>query len=244
MCNIVMRSFIFYPGIILALIITNLYRIKINILTKKGDSKKREAYIHTVTTQWAKFVMKLSGAKITVIGEENIPKDQTVLFIANHQSNFDIPLIMSSIDVPKGFIAKKELEKWPMISTWMKYINCIFMDRSNLRKSAEAIVEGAKLLKNGYSMVIFPEGTRSKGGPVEDFKAGSFKLATKSKCPIVPVTIDGTYKLLEANKNWIKADNVRLIIHPPIDVTSLSKEESENLHNTVRSIISKYCTTI
>lgn len=204
-----MRSFIFYPGIILALIITNLYRIKINILTKKGDSKKREAYIHKVTTQWAKFVMKLSGAKITVIGEENIPKDQTVLFIANHQSNFDIPLIMSSIDVPKGFIAKKELEKWPMISTWMKYINCIFMDRSNLRKSAEAIVEGAKLLKNGYSMVIFPEGTRSKGGPVEDFKAGSFKLATKSKCPIVPVTIDGTYKLLEANKNWIKADNVR-----------------------------------
>ncbi|MDU4750067.1 MAG: lysophospholipid acyltransferase family protein, partial [Clostridium butyricum] len=123
MCNIVMRSFIFYPGIILALIITNLYRIKINILTKKGDSKKREAYIHKVTTQWAKFVMKLSGAKITVIGEENIPKDQTVLFIANHQSNFDIPLIMSSIDVPKGFIAKKELEKWPMISTWMKYIN-------------------------------------------------------------------------------------------------------------------------
>ena len=207
-----MRSFIFYPGIILALIITNLYRIKINTLTKKGDSKKREAYIHKVTTQWAKFVMKLSGAKITVIGEENIPKDQTVLFIANHQSNFDIPLIMSSIDVPKGFIAKKELEKWPMISTWMKYINCIFMDRSNLRKSAEAIVEGAKLLKNGYSMVIFPEGTRSKGGPVEDFKAGSFKLATKSKCPIVPVTIDGTYKLLEANKNWIKADNVRLII--------------------------------
>ena len=89
-----MRSFIFYPGIILALIITNLYRIKINILTKKGDLKKREAYIHKVTTQWAKFVMKLSGAKITIVGEENIPKDQTVLFIANHQSNFDIPLFM------------------------------------------------------------------------------------------------------------------------------------------------------
>lgn len=239
-----MRSFIFYPGIILDLIITNLYRIKINILTKKGDLEKREAYIHKITTRWAKFVMKLSGAKITVIGEENLPKDQTVLFVANHQSNFDIPLLMSSINIPKGFIAKKELEKWPMISTWMRYINCIFMDRSNLRKSAEAIVEGTKLLKNGYSMVIFPEGTRSKGGPLGEFKAGSFKLATKSKCPIVPVTIDGTYKLLEANNNWIKGADVRLVIHPAIDVTSLSKEEADDLHNTVSSIISKDCSTI
>lgn len=239
-----MRSFIFYPGIIFALIITNIYRIKIHSLTKKGDFKKRQDYIHKITTKWAKFVIKLSGAKITIIGEENLPKNQTVLFVANHQSNFDIPLLMSSIDIPKGFIAKKELEKWPIISTWMKYINCIFMDRSNLRKSAEAIVEGTKLLKNGYSMVIFPEGTRSKGGPIEEFKAGSFKLATKSKCPIVPVTIDGTYKLLEANNNWIKSHNVQLIIHPPIDVTSLSREESENLHNTVRSIISKDCTSI
>ena len=234
-----MRSFIFFPGIIIDLIITNLYRLKIHSLTKKGDLEKRDAYIHKITTKWAKFVMKLAGAKITVIGEENLPKDQTVLFVANHQSNFDIPLLMSSINVPKGFIAKKELEKWPMISTWMKYIKCIFMDRSNLRKSAEAIVEGTKLLRGGYSMVIFPEGTRSKGGPIGDFKAGSFKLATKSKCPIVPVTIDGTYKLLEANNNWIKSADVRLIIHPPIDVTSLSKEESDILHNTVRSIISK-----
>ena len=104
-----MRSFIFYPTIIIALIITNIYRIKINSLTKKGDLKKRDEYIHKVTTKWAKFVMKLSGANITIIGEENLPKDETVLFVANHQSNFDIPLIMSCIDVPKGFIAKKEI---------------------------------------------------------------------------------------------------------------------------------------
>lgn len=239
-----MRSFIFFPGIILDLMITNLYRLKINSLTKKGDLQKRDYYIHKITTRWAKFVMKLAGAKITFIGEENIPKNQTVLFVANHQSNFDIPLLMSSINVPKGFIAKKELEKLPMISTWMRYIKCIFMDRSNLRKSAEAIVEGTKLLRGGYSMVIFPEGTRSKGAPIGDFKAGSFKLATKSKCPIVPVTIDGTYKLLEANNNWIKAADIRLVIHPPIDVTSLSKEESDNIHNIVRSIISKDCKTI
>lgn len=70
--------------------------------------------------------MKISGAKINVIGLDNLPKDQTVLFVSNHQSNFDIPLLLSCIDIPKGFIAKKELEKLPLISTWMKYINCIF----------------------------------------------------------------------------------------------------------------------
>ena len=139
--------------------------------------------------------------------------------------------------MPKGFIAKKELEKWPMISTWMKYINCIFMDRSNLRKSAEAIVMGTKLLKNGYSMVIFPEGTRSKGGPIKDFKAGSFKLATKSGSLIVPVTINGTYKLLEANNNRIKGADIELVIHPAIDPQKLDKKELDTLNETVCNIV-------
>ena len=232
-----MRSLIFYPGIIIKLIFCNFYRIKINRLTKKGDMEARAAYINKVTTSWAKSVMDLAGAKITIIGQENIPKDRTALFVANHQGNFDIPLLMSSIDVPKGFIAKKELEKWPMISTWMKYINCIFMDRSNLRKSAEAIVQGTKLLKNGYSMVIFPEGTRSKGGPIQDFKAGSFKLATKSGALIVPITINGTHKLLEANDNKIKGADIELVIHPAIDPTKLEKEELDKLNERVCNIV-------
>lgn len=234
-----MRSIIFYCGIILKLIISSFSQLKINKLTKKGLIEERSEYIHKTTFNWAKSILNLAGAKVEVIGEENIPKDKTVLFVANHQSNFDIPLLMGCIDVPKGFIAKKELETWPIISTWMKRINCVFMDRSNLRKSAEAIVEGINLLKSGHSMVIFPEGTRSKGGPVQEFKAGSFKLATKSKCLIVPVTIDGTYKLLEANNNWVKPASVKLTIHEAIDINSLSKEEISVLHTTVQSIINE-----
>ena len=186
-----LRTIVFYPCIILSLIWANIiYRIKIRFLDKKEDKSEKEAYIYKVTSSWARFILKIAGAKVTVKGEENIPKDDTVLFVSNHQSNFDIPLLMAYINVPKGFIGKKELE----------YIHCVFMDRDNLRKSAEAIVDGIKLLRSGYSMVIFPEGTRSKGKPVDEFKAGSFKLATKSKRAIVPVTINGTYKLLEANR--------------------------------------------
>jgi len=111
------------------------------------------------------------------------------------------------------------------------------MDRSNLRKSAAAIIEGVKIIKAGHSLVIFPEGTRSKGGPLGEFKAGSFKLATKSNAPIVPITINGSYKLMEANNNRIKAANVELFIHPPIETKNLSKEEQEKLPTVVKEII-------
>ncbi|WP_026886692.1 lysophospholipid acyltransferase family protein [Clostridium beijerinckii] len=236
-----LRTIYFYLGLVISLIFSSIYKIKIKILTNKGDMEGRKWLIHRVTRSWAKFVMKIAGAKINVTGLDNLPKNQTVLFVSNHQSNFDIPLLLSSIDIPKGFIAKKELEKLPFISSWMKYINCIFMDRDNLRKSAESIVEGVNLLKSGYSMVIFPEGTRSKGKSVDEFKGGSFKLATKSKCPIVPLTIKGTYKLMEANNNAIKSAAIELVIHPLIDVATLNKDELEKLPETVHSIISSSC---
>lgn len=232
-----LRTIYFYLGFTLSLMFSSIYKIKINALTNKGDIEGRKLFIHKVTNSWAKLIMKIAGAKINIIGLENIPKDQTVLFVSNHQSNFDIPLLLSSIDIPKGFIAKKELERLPFISTWMKYINCIFMDRDNLRKSAEAIVEGVRLLKSGYSMVIFPEGTRSKGKCVDEFKSGSFKLATKSKCLVVPLTINGTYKLMEENNNAIKRANIELVIHPSIDVSALNKDELEKLPETIHSII-------
>lgn len=235
------RTIYFYLCFVISLLFSSIYRIKIKLLTNKGDLKGRRDYIHKISHSWAKFIINASGAKVNIIGLENIPKDQTVLFVSNHQSNFDIPLLLGTIDVPKGFIAKKELEKWPLISTWMKYINCIFMDRDNLRKSAASIVEGINLLKSGYSMVVFPSGHRSKGKSIDEFKSGSFKLATKSKCPIVPLTINGTYKLLEENNNRIKSATVELIIHPPIDVAKLNKDELENLPNNVHSIIINAC---
>lgn len=231
------RSLYVYPIAVITAIFAQFGLIKANYFKRKNRIDDYNKTIYKITHWWAKLVLKLSGCKITVKGLENVPKDRTALFVSNHQSNFDIPLLMGVIDTPKGFIAKKELESIPLLSAWMKRIHCVFMDRKNLRQSAETIVKGINILKGGYSMVIFPEGTRSKGGEHKEFKAGSFKLATKSKSLIVPVTIDGTYKVLEANNNKIKASDLTVIIHKPIDPTVLSKDELDNLHEVVEDIV-------
>lgn len=233
------RTIIWFSHFGLSLV-TNLFPMwKVSSLEKKGKISEKEEYVQRVTTKWALSQLKYSGAEVSVYGEENVPSDIPVVFIANHQGNFDIPILMSYINKPKGFIAKIETLKIPLVRTWMKYIHCVFMDRSNIRKSAAAIIEGVKIIKEGHSLVIFPEGTRSKGGPLGEFKAGSFKLATKSKAPIVPITIDGSFKLMEANGNKIKPAKVNLYIHPAIETANLSKEEQEALPEVVKSIISK-----
>jgi 1-acyl-sn-glycerol-3-phosphate acyltransferase len=232
-----LRTIIWYTTFATSLIgkIPQMYTVK--SLEKKGLIVERDEYIDKVSSKWALNRVKLSGAKVKVFGQENIPSDKPVVFISNHQGNFDIALFMSHINKPKGYIAKIEMNKLPVIRNWMKYMNCVFMDRSNIRKSAEAIVEGVNIIKKGYSLVIFPEGTRSKGDKIGEFKAGSFKLATKSKAPIIPVTIKGSYKLMEANGSKIKPAEVEIYIHPPIDTAGVSKDELESLPEKVKTII-------
>lgn len=231
------RTIIWFSHFAVSLALKAFNMPKVKHLEKQGKFEEREAYIYKVTSKWAMSQLKYSGSNVIVHGEENIPKDIPVVFISNHQGNFDIPILMSYLNKPIGFIAKIETLKIPMVRTWMKYIHCVFMDRSSLRKSAAAIIEGVKIIEDGNSLVIFPEGTRSKGGPVGEFKAGSFKLATKSKAPIVPITINGSYKIMEANKNIIKASTVEIFIHKPIETKELSKNEQENLPDLVKAVI-------
>lgn len=115
-------------------------------------------------------------------------------------------------------------------------LHTVFIDRKNIRESVKAINAGVENVKNGYSMIIFPEGTRSLGGKMKEFKKGSMKLAINAGVPVVPVTIEGTYKVLETG-NQVTGNKLYMAIHKPIDVTSLSKEEKSNLAETVHDII-------
>jgi 1-acyl-sn-glycerol-3-phosphate acyltransferase len=212
-------------------------------LQKSGRIHERDELADKKAKEWSQSLVKLTGSKITVSGEENIPKDTAVLFVSNHQGNFDIPILLGYLQKPKAFISKIEVKKMPFIGTWMEQLNCLFMDRKNVRQSVKAINEGAQLLQNGTSLVIFPEGTRSKGDDMAEFKAGSFKLATKSGVPIIPVTINGSYKIMEQQGFWIKPANVHIVVHPPIypqqqDAKNLAKLSEHIIKEGVKKAVS------
>lgn len=236
------RTIAWYTHFAVSLVGTVPMLYKVKSLEKKGLSDEKIAYIHKITTKWAMAQIKMSGIKVTVYGEENIPKDIPVVFMSNHQSNFDIALFMVYVNKFKGFVAKIEIKKIPILRNWMEYMNCVFMDRADIRQSVQTIIEGIQVIKQGTSLVIFPEGTRSKGDQMGEFKAGSFKLATKPKVPIVPVTINGSYKAMEQNGNKIKPADIEIFIHPMIETAELTKEETDNLPDTVKSIIASKLT--
>lgn len=231
------KSIYWYTKFIFSLIFEKGNLKKAQLLEQKGDEKAFDEFVFDVTTKWAENRIKDSGAEIVVHNPERIPNDTNVLFVSNHQSNFDILIIMSKIKKDTGFVAKIELGKIPLLRAWMKNIHCVFMDRDNLKQSMQTILEGISLLKKGKSLVIFPEGTRSKGDKMGDFKAGSFKLALKSKVPIVPISLNGSYKIMEGNNNIIKPAHVDVYVHEPIYTDKLSKEEIASLPETVRATI-------
>jgi len=209
-----------------------------SLRAKKGNISKEdyETRVNEIASNWSKKQIKNSGAKIYLEGIENIPEER-VLFISNHQSSFDIAILMSYINKNKGFVAKKEMFEIPFLRAWMKELRCVSIDRTNMKKSLQAILEGIQILKDDYSMVIFPEGTRSIDGHMKEFKPGSFKLATKTGAPIVPVTIDGSYKILRSGSLKINPANVYVTIHPPIYVKDLDKEEQKIIPDKVQDII-------
>lgn len=212
--------------------------IKLNLLHRlKGEAAAQE-YKKKVALNWSRHTLKVINMKYDVYGIENIPSDNC-LFVANHQSILDVPLLMDAVQRPIGFVAKKELQKIPVLRGWVKALNCLFLDRSNNREAIKTINHGIELLKSGVSMGIFPEGTRAKDGSIKDFKKGSLRLAIRSKTPIVPVAISGSYKALE-EKGRLVSTRVKITFLEPIYTENISKENQNKLPDIIKDNISKY----
>lgn len=194
-------------------------------------------YVFFLSRAWGRNLIRATGGNVTVNGLENIPRQNSVCFISNHQGGFDIPLIMGYIPKTIGFIAKKELFYIPIFNIGMKAIHCISLNRSNPRDSVNVIRQGVEQIKQGFPMVIFPEGTRSRGNEMRPFKSGSLKLAIRSNALIVPITIDGSYKMREERGGLITPASVKLTIHPLIDAGELSDEEKKGLADRLWRII-------
>jgi len=185
-----------------------------------------------------KIILFITGAKITVKGQENIPTDRSVLYIANHRSYFDIIIAYTLVPTLTGFIAKKETAKVPLLKNWMDNVNCLFLDRDDIKQGLQTILTACDYVKSGISIFIFPEGTRNKNkDEFLPFKGGSFKIATKSGCEIVPVSINNSEGIFEAHFPRITRANVIIEFGKPIPVKDMSRDEQKVLPDTVKDTI-------
>ena len=181
-----------------------------------------------------------TGIKLTVIGVENVPRDQAVLYIGNHRSFFDILVTYTRCHDITGYVAKKELLKIPLLNFWMMYLHCLFLDRHDIKEGLKTILKGIAEIKNGVSICIFPEGTRSESESEVDmlpFHDGSFKLATKTNCPIVPMAITNTAEIFEAHFPKIKPCHVILEYGKPIIPSELAKDELKHIGAYTQNVI-------
>lgn len=174
-----------------------------------------------------RFMLWIAGVKVTVTGKENIPPDKPVLYVGNHRSYFDILIGYTNVVGLTGFVAKKEMEKAPLLNHWMKKLYCLFLDRDNIKEGLKTILQGIDYIKQGISIWIFPEGTRNKNPELSDllpFKEGSLKMAEKTGCPIIPVALKGTADIFENQFPKIRPQHITLTFGKPIIIKELSKE--------------------
>ncbi len=217
---------------VVSFLLVSLILIPIGYLIGLFDMPSRDRYAQ-VMISWAFGVVGfLAGARVTVKGKESVPKEEAVLYVANHRGFFDIVLLYAQMFRATAIVSKKEIKRVPILSWWMILMRCRFMDRKDLKQSLQVILGCIEDAKSGISILIYPEGTRSKGESELDmnpFKEGSFKIAIKSGIKIVPVAIHGTREILERQFPRIKPNKVTISYGNPVDPGILDKEQLKHI---------------
>lgn len=206
----------------------------------KKDPHARDLESIRVVRAVFRCLLKLAGVTITVKGEENIPKDTAVLYVGNHRSYFDILTGYTTVPTLLGFVAKKEMEKIPILRTWMANVNCLFLDRKNIKEGLKTILQGIEKVKNGISIWIFPEGTRNTNEDITEllpFKEGSLKIAEKSGCPVIPVAMTGTAEVLEKHFPFITPSHITVYYGKPINIKELDPEDRKHPGAYTRNVL-------
>lgn len=205
-------------------------------IKQSGTGEEYKAFIDKEVARWLDPLLGAAEVEFTVKGKEKIPQNEAVIYTPNHAGMFDIPAVVLNTPSMPVFMAKKELKKVPVIKDWMEVLDCVFVDRSNKERAHRSICDAIEKVKNGRSLVIFPEGTRSKTGELGEFKGGAMKIAMETGAKVVPVLIEGTRERLEATGN-VTPGTVHVTFLDPIETKGLSKDDFHKMPAQIREML-------
>ena len=201
----------------------------VELLVGKISPRSRDLSCLRMVQSAFKVMLWITGADITYIGKENVPRDQAVVYVGNHNSYFDILLTYSQCPGLTGYVAKSEMLRYPLLRDWMKRLYCVFLDRTDLRAGMQMILTCIDYIKQGISICIFPEGTRSRDGKMQPFHEGSLKMASKTGCPIIPMAITNSAQIFENHLPFVRPCKVIVEYGTPIYPKELPKEQQKFL---------------
>jgi 1-acyl-sn-glycerol-3-phosphate acyltransferase len=217
--------------VVLSTAVFGLIAIITSFFTRTGNP------VHVIARIWAKLILIVSGIEVKVKGLSNIDPQKSYVYMCNHQSNFDIPVLLGCLPVQFRWLAKAELFKIPIFGRAMRGAGYVEIDRFNRDSAIMSIEKAASKMKNGVSIMIFPEGTRSRDGSIRPFKKGGFIMALDSATPIVPIVIRGTWPIMAKSSLRINPGSAAMEIGKPIATTGYTRQNKEDLIEHVRNVI-------
>lgn len=217
--------------VVFATLVCGIVVIVLSFFLRSGN------FMHKIARFWGKSILVVSRIKVSVKGLSNIDPSSPYIYMPNHQSNFDIPVLLGHLTVQFRWLAKKELFKIPIFGHAMRNVGYISIDRSDRQSAFESLKVAAEKIKSGVSVLIFPEGTRSRDGKIRPFKKGGFVMAIDSGVPIVPVVITGTRSIMPKGRFRVYPGHVSMVIHKPIETSIYTPETKDGLMEKVRRVI-------
>jgi len=187
-----------------------------------------------ILTTWARIIIFSSGNKLIVEGRERLDPAAVYVFAANHQSNFDIPALVLATKRTVRFVAKKELFRIPLFAQGMKMSGMIAIDRGNSQMARQSMQEAAQKMRRGVSVIIFPEGTRSRDGEIAPFKKGAFILALEGGFPVVPVSVSGSFFIMQKNSWRMRRGNIKIVFGEPVQPENYSAGQRQEILDETR----------
>ena len=236
-----LRTIVWISYLFIYMLLRMPYSWRMRSLEKQGREAERQALIEREVALWAQRLLRRVKITVEVQGAENLPPPgEVVVYASNHQSFLDIPVLLDVIDPPQPLLARKEIGQVPLLGFWMRKLGCVFVDRDDTRAAMTALKDAEKVLERGRGLIVFPEGTRSKGEkPLGDFQPGVVRIAWKGGARIVPVLIEGTYKGLEGNGNRIQPAEVTVRFLPPVETRGLDRAQQKALPSQLRQLVAE-----